>query len=47
MVAEGLETVEEWQMLAELGCTFGQGYLIARPVAGDLVPEAVARWRLP
>ncbi|MCB1553173.1 MAG: EAL domain-containing response regulator [Xanthomonadales bacterium] len=47
VVAEGLETVEEWQMLAELGCTFGQGYLIARPVAGDLVPEAVARWRLP
>jgi EAL domain-containing protein (putative c-di-GMP-specific phosphodiesterase class I) len=35
-VAEGIETEEQRQMLCELGCEFGQGYLFARPMpAGD------------
>ena len=47
VVAEGVETAEDWQMLAELGCGVAQGYLIAAPVAGEDLPGAVARWRRP
>ncbi len=34
-VAEGVETIELAQMLAALGCTFGQGYYYARPLEAD------------
>ena len=47
VVAEGVETTEDWQMLAELGCGVAQGYLIAAPVPGEDLPDAVARWRRP
>ena len=47
VVAEGVATVEDWQMLAELGCGMAQGYLIAAPTAGEEIPQAVARWRRP
>jgi EAL domain-containing protein (putative c-di-GMP-specific phosphodiesterase class I)/FixJ family two-component response regulator len=47
VVAEGVETVEDWQMLAELGCGMAQGYLIASPVPGEELAAAVARWRRP
>jgi EAL domain-containing protein (putative c-di-GMP-specific phosphodiesterase class I)/ActR/RegA family two-component response regulator len=37
-VAEGVETLQEWRMLQEFGCTLGQGWLIARPMpAADVV----------
>lgn len=45
-VAEGVETLEEWRMLQEFGCTLGQGWLIARPMAGDEVPGWMKRHRL-
>ena len=47
VVAEGVETIEDWQMLAELGCGMAQGYLIARPVPGEELAAVVARWRRP
>ena len=47
VVAEGVETTEDWQMLAELGCGVAQGYLIAAPVAGEDLSDAVGRWRRP
>ena len=31
-VAEGVETPEQWRMLAELGCDYAQGFLLSRPV---------------
>jgi EAL domain-containing protein (putative c-di-GMP-specific phosphodiesterase class I) len=46
-VAEGVETVDEWQMLAELGCRHAQGYLVSRPVAGEDLLDAIAHWRRP
>jgi EAL domain-containing protein (putative c-di-GMP-specific phosphodiesterase class I) len=47
VVGEGVEHVDEWQMLADLGCTFAQGYLISRPVSGEQLPDTVAHWRRP
>ena len=47
VVAEGVETPEDWQMLAELGCGVAQGYLIGAAVPGEELPGAVARWRRP
>jgi diguanylate cyclase (GGDEF)-like protein len=38
VVAEGIETIEVLERLAELGCDTGQGYLISRPLAGDALP---------
>lgn len=33
--AEGIETIELGQTLAALGCTYGQGYIYARPLEAD------------
>jgi EAL domain-containing protein (putative c-di-GMP-specific phosphodiesterase class I) len=47
VVAEGVETVEDWQMLADLGCGMAQGHLIAQPVPGAELTAALGRWRRP
>ena len=46
-VAEGVESIEDWQMLAELGCNIAQGYLIGRPVPGSELQAVIGRWRRP
>lgn len=35
VLAEGIETREQYQLLKSWGCDEGQGYLLARPVAAD------------
>ncbi len=40
-VAEGIETVEDWRLLQELGCAVGQGYLIAKPMPAASLPQWV------
>jgi EAL domain-containing protein (putative c-di-GMP-specific phosphodiesterase class I)/FixJ family two-component response regulator len=35
VVAEGMETREDWQLLRELECGEGQGYFVAKPMPGD------------
>lgn len=47
VVAEGIETEEHGSMLAELGCNYGQGYFIAKPMAPDLMLKWLEEWRLP
>jgi EAL domain-containing protein (putative c-di-GMP-specific phosphodiesterase class I)/CheY-like chemotaxis protein len=44
-VAEGVRNVEEWQMLAELGCTRAQGELIGMAVPGQQLAAAIEKWR--
>ena len=39
IVAEGVETVEQWIALDEIGCTVGQGFLWSPPIpAGAFAP---------
>lgn len=35
VVAEGVETQQEWDQLRDLGCDIGQGYFFGRPMAKD------------
>jgi diguanylate cyclase (GGDEF)-like protein len=42
VIAEGIETQTERELLAEMGCEFGQGYLLSVPVDADQA-EAMLR----
>jgi PAS domain S-box-containing protein len=42
VVAEGVETQAQSQMLVQLGCDFGQGYLFSRPVPADAIPALLS-----
>lgn len=43
-VAEGIENQDEWDVVNELGCDMAQGYFIARPMAGEALPEWHQFW---
>ncbi|MDP1636433.1 MAG: EAL domain-containing protein, partial [Gallionellaceae bacterium] len=45
VIAEGVETVQQGEMLLQLGCELAQGYCIAHPMAADELPEWAAAWR--
>ncbi|WP_158885114.1 EAL domain-containing protein [Rhodanobacter sp. L36] len=44
VIAEGVETAEQGDLLASLGCHQLQGFSISRPMPGPSVPNWVARW---
>lgn len=43
LTGEGIETQEQWDALEALGCEFGQGFLIARPMPGERVTGWISR----
>lgn len=44
VIAEGIETAEQWQLMATLGCDIAQGYWIAKPMPAEAVADWVATW---
>jgi diguanylate cyclase (GGDEF)-like protein/PAS domain S-box-containing protein len=46
VIAEGIETIQQFELLRELGCDLGQGYLFSQPVeaeaAGQLLRQGLA-----
>ncbi len=47
VIAEGVETPEQGQVLIELGCYVGQGYGIARPMPAAELPQWLNTWKCP
>ena len=45
VIAEGVETVEQGEMLLRLGCELAQGYGIARPMPAANLPAWAQAWR--
>jgi diguanylate cyclase (GGDEF)-like protein len=43
VIAEGIETEEQYQQLKMLGCEYGQGFLFSRPVNNDDVQHLLAQ----
>jgi len=43
VVAEGVETEGQFALLAEVGCTYAQGYLFSKPVPAAQVPAMFAQ----
>jgi EAL domain-containing protein (putative c-di-GMP-specific phosphodiesterase class I) len=43
VIAEGVETEEQLQMLTDLGCPQAQGYLLGRPMAAEQVQVSLGR----
>ena len=46
-IAEGVETLEQGEMLLCLGCEWAQGYAIARPMPAAEVVPWIEQWRAP
>ncbi|SMC18112.1 EAL domain, c-di-GMP-specific phosphodiesterase class I (or its enzymatically inactive variant) [Andreprevotia lacus DSM 23236] len=38
-VAEGIETLDDWRLLQDSGCALGQGFLIAKPMPAEELPQ--------
>lgn len=43
-VAVGVETREDWDLLCKLGCTYAQGYYIAKPMEQEAVLAWIEEW---
>jgi EAL domain-containing protein (putative c-di-GMP-specific phosphodiesterase class I) len=44
VVAEGVETPQQLDLLRELGCHAYQGYLFSLPVEAEAVPALLRAW---
>jgi EAL domain-containing protein (putative c-di-GMP-specific phosphodiesterase class I) len=45
VVAEGIEQRDQLELLGELGCTMGQGFLLARPTSGPALKSLLTSGR--
>ena len=45
VIAEGVETAEHGVALMQLGCDFGQGYFISRPMPANEIPGWIKSWK--
>lgn len=45
VIAEGVETLEQGNLLLRLGCEQGQGYGIARPMPAEQLPHWATHWQ--
>lgn len=43
-VAVGVETQQDWDFLHKLGCTYAQGYYVAKPMEGDALFGWMKEW---
>ncbi|MDO9192449.1 MAG: EAL domain-containing protein, partial [Undibacterium sp.] len=44
LIAEGIETEHHWQVLQEMGCHEGQGFLIAKPMIEAELMDWIKDW---
>lgn len=47
VVAEGIENVDVWHLLAQLGCDQAQGFFMSRPIPAEQIPAWIANWKSP
>lgn len=45
-VAVGVETRKDWDLLVKLGCSYAQGFYIAKPMEGSTLPAWIREWAL-
>ena len=45
VVAEGVETWEQWELLRSFDCDSAQGFLAAPAVPGEQIPECLEEWK--
>jgi EAL domain-containing protein (putative c-di-GMP-specific phosphodiesterase class I) len=43
-VAVGIESRQDWDLLKKMGCTYGQGFYIAKPMPAAALPEWMQEW---
>jgi EAL domain-containing protein (putative c-di-GMP-specific phosphodiesterase class I) len=43
VIAEGVETAGQLELLREMGCEFGQGFYFSRPVIAAVAEAMIAR----
>lgn len=44
IVAEGVETRQQWDLVSELGCDTVQGFFISKPIPKSGVPDWITNW---
>jgi EAL domain-containing protein (putative c-di-GMP-specific phosphodiesterase class I) len=47
IVAEGVETREDWDLVEELGVDYVQGFFVAKPLPEDELQEFLNSWHPP
>jgi EAL domain-containing protein (putative c-di-GMP-specific phosphodiesterase class I) len=45
VIAEGVETPQQWQTVRDLGCDSAQGYFISPPIHPSQLRNAVEQWQ--